>query len=88
MILRVIFAKQQTGFYVDVGAHHPKRFSNTYFFYKKGWYGINIDATPGIMENFKKMRKRDINLNIGISDTTGERDFYIRLPEGFPLVFR
>jgi len=40
MILRRIFERQSTGFYVDVGAHHPKRFSNTYFFYKKGWSGI------------------------------------------------
>lgn len=31
MILRRIFEKQQVGFYVDVGAHHPRRFSNTYF---------------------------------------------------------
>ncbi len=30
MILRRIFEGQETGFYVDVGAHHPKRFSNTY----------------------------------------------------------
>ena len=35
MILRRLFEKQQIGFYVDVGAHHPKRFSNTYFFMKK-----------------------------------------------------
>ena len=34
MILRRLFEKQIQGFYVDVGAHHPKRFSNTYYFYK------------------------------------------------------
>ena len=27
---------KEYGFYIDVGAHHPKRFSNTYLFYKKG----------------------------------------------------
>ncbi|MFM5945106.1 MAG: hypothetical protein ACKO9G_17365, partial [Dolichospermum sp.] len=30
MILRRLFAKQSDGFYVEVGAHHPKRFSNTF----------------------------------------------------------
>ncbi len=25
-----------SGFYVDVGAHAPKEFSNTYWFYKQG----------------------------------------------------
>ena len=27
MILRRMFERQQRGFYVDVGAHHPRRFS-------------------------------------------------------------
>ena len=35
MILRRIFENVETGFYIDVGAHHPKRFSNTYFFFIK-----------------------------------------------------
>ena len=35
MILKRLFEGQKFGFYVDVGAHHPKRFSNTYYFYKK-----------------------------------------------------
>ena len=67
MILRRIFEKQAKGFYVDVGAHHPKRFSNTFFFYKKGWQGINIDAMPGSMKAFEKFRPKDINLEIPIS---------------------
>ena len=34
MILRRIFVNSNSGFYVDVGAFHPTRFSNTYLFYK------------------------------------------------------
>ena len=68
MILRRLFEKQELGFYVDVGAHHPKRFSNTYFFYKNGWRGINIDAMPGSMVAFHKFRPRDINIEKPISD--------------------
>lgn len=68
MILRRIFEHQKKGFYVDVGAHHPKRFSNTYYFYKQGWSGINIDAMPGSMKAFDRCRPRDINLEIPISD--------------------
>ncbi len=62
MILNRIFENNTSGFYVDVGAHHPFRFSNTYFFYKRGWRGINIDALPGSMETFDKFRPRDINI--------------------------
>ncbi|MFT7246563.1 MAG: hypothetical protein ACI82A_003940, partial [Candidatus Azotimanducaceae bacterium] len=61
-ILRRIFEQQSTGFYVDVGAHHPKRFSNTFLFYKLGWQGINIDAMPGSMALFNRERSRDLNL--------------------------
>ena len=76
MILRRIFDSEE-GFYVDVGAHHPKRFSNTYFFYKKGWKGINIDAQPSSMKLFNKIRPRDINIEKGISDSTRNLDYYM-----------
>jgi len=62
---------------VDVGAHHPKRFSNTYLFYKRGWRGINIDAMPGSMRSFNKVRPRDINLELGISEQKAQLDYYI-----------
>jgi len=75
LILREIF-KQQQGFYVDVGAHHPQRFSNTYWFYKKGWYGINIDAMPGSMVKFKKIRPRDVNLEVAIAANEKEMTFF------------
>lgn len=68
MVLRRVFEHQETGFYVDVGAHHPKRFSNTYYFYKKSWRGINIDAMPGSMDEFNKVRTRDINIECPISE--------------------
>ncbi|MGE0126742.1 MAG: FkbM family methyltransferase [Blastocatellales bacterium] len=70
MILRRIFDDRQKGFYVDVGAHHPQRFSNTYFFYVRGWRGINIDAMPGCMDLFNAIRPNDINIEAAIA---GER---------------
>ena len=77
MILRRLFEKQKTGFYVDVGAHHPKRFSNTFFFYKKGWSGINIDAMPNSMRLFNEIRPRDTNLEIPISDKKQKLKYYM-----------
>jgi FkbM family methyltransferase len=67
MIINRFFELKKKGFYVDVGAHHPFRFSNTAFFYKKGWTGINIDPLPTAVPFFKKYRKRDINIQKGIS---------------------
>ena len=77
IMLRRIFGSQRTGLYVDVGAHHPKRFSNTYFFYRLGWHGINIDAMPGSMRLFNKCRPRDINLELGIAQNAGTLNYFI-----------
>lgn len=77
MILYRILEYVENGFYIDVGAHHPKRFSNTYFFYEKGWSGINIDATPGSMKLFDRIRPRDINIEAAIAKTEKEMTFFI-----------
>lgn len=76
LILARIFEGKSKGTYVDVGAHHPQRFSNTYLLYKRGWRGVNIDATPGSMRLFQPVRPRDINLEIGVTAKAEDRDFY------------
>ena len=58
-------------------AHHPKRFSNTYHFYRNNWRGINIDPKIGMKRQFDKIRPRDINLEMGIADHKGEAEFYV-----------
>ncbi|MCB9345140.1 MAG: FkbM family methyltransferase [Lewinellaceae bacterium] len=68
--------KHYKGFYVDIGAHHPVRFSNTHLFYKLGWRGINIDPTPGSMKAFRFWRLRDINLEIGIGAQNDTLKFF------------
>ena len=77
MVLKRIFDNQTNGFYIDVGAHHPKRFSNTYNFYLKGWKGINIDAMPRSMDLFDKIRPRDINLELGVGQKEQQLNYYI-----------
>ncbi|MEO6849005.1 MAG: FkbM family methyltransferase [Mucilaginibacter sp.] len=76
-ILNRVFENKPNGFFIDVGAHHPMRFSNTYIFYKKGWRGINIDAMPGSMELFKKYRPLDINLEIPVAGKEAILPFHI-----------
>ena len=77
MILRRIFERSKSGFYVDVGAHHPFRFSNTFYFYKLGWRGINIDAMPGSSESFNKLRPRDINIETGVGNGDSFLTYYV-----------
>jgi FkbM family methyltransferase len=76
LLIDRILGQKKSGFYVDVGAHHPKRFSNTYFFYKKGWTGINIEPNPSSVEWFDRVRPRDINLCVGVDATDGILSYY------------
>jgi FkbM family methyltransferase len=76
LILRGYFNQIKKGVFVDIGAHHPVRFSNTYLLYMQGWSGINIDAMPGSMASFNKIRKRDFNLEYAISDIEEELTYF------------
>ena len=77
MILGRIFDQKTGGFYVDVGAHHPFRFSNTCVLYQRGWCGINIDADPTLIAAFQRHRPRDINISTGVSDEPGVLLFHV-----------
>lgn len=75
-VLANIFRGKKSGFYVDVGAHHPFYLSNTHLFYRNNWRGINIDANPDCMQAFKIHRPLDININTGVGTHEGEMCFY------------
>jgi len=70
------YLSRNSGFYVDIGAFHPKRHSVTRAFYERGWRGINIEPNPYSIKAFNRIKKRDINLNIGVSDEVGNLDYY------------
>ena len=75
VLLARVFRDQIQGHYVDIGANHPVKLSITKHFYDLGWQGINVE--PGqIYQELAAARQRDINLNLAISNETGERMFY------------
>jgi hypothetical protein len=67
IFLRHYFGNRK-GFYVDFGAYHPFRFSNTAYLYRRGWRGLNIDARPGSKKVFDFWRKKDINIEAMVGD--------------------
>lgn len=66
-----------SGFYIDIGAFHPTKYSNTKIFYDLGWHGINIEPLKSNYNLFIKQRTKDINLNIGISSKSEEKKFHV-----------
>ncbi len=77
MILEFFLSGVKKGFYIDIGAYHPVHLSNTNYFYKKGWNGIQIEPNKKQISLFKKYRPRSISLQIGIGPEEGLNDFYI-----------
>jgi len=76
-VLARFFGKKKNGFFVDIGSHHPHRFSNTYSFYRRGWSGICVDPLPGSMKRFRRWRPRDIALEMGVSEQASELTYYM-----------
>ena len=72
ILLTRVFGNKTNGFFIDVGAHHPTRFSNTYMLSLNGWSGINIDANQHSINQFELTRSRDINIcsSIGVNDVS------------------
>ncbi len=72
LILAGFFDLEKPGFYVDVGANSPEVDSVTKLFYEHGWSGVNIEPIKRHFLDIERLRPRDTNLNIGISDKPGK----------------
>jgi FkbM family methyltransferase len=70
------FNGQKFGRYIDIGAHHPSRFSVTRHLYQLGWFGVNVDANEALIQIFNHARKRDINLCFAVG-TESKYEFTI-----------
>ena len=63
--------------YIDIGAHHPWRYSNTYLFYRQGARGVSVEPDPSLHAALRRWRRHDVNLNVGIGPRAAEMDFYV-----------
>lgn len=72
-----LFCQKDNGVYIDIGANHPLRFSNTHWAYLRGWRGINIEPDIINYELLRNIRKEDININCGISDEETQLEYYM-----------
>lgn len=67
---------EKNGVYVDIGAHHPSRFSVTRHLYQRGWRGVNVEPNPRAEELFRSMRPEDTFLNACVGNLDSY-EFYI-----------
>jgi FkbM family methyltransferase len=68
--------------YLDIGAHNPIVFNNTYYFYRRGGSGVCIESQPELFRRLRQVRKRDICLNIGLGSSKVKlSNFYVVQPD-------
>jgi FkbM family methyltransferase len=63
--------------YLDLGAHHPTRLSNTYLFYLRGCSGVCVEADPELLRHIRRRRIRDTCLNAAIAPEDGSVAFHV-----------
>jgi hypothetical protein len=56
------------GTYVDLGAFHPIKYSNTCLLFNNGWSGLNIDLNQTAIDYFDIVRPKDNNICCAISN--------------------
>ena len=76
IFIRRFFKNETKGFYVDIGCYHPIKGSLTYYLFKKGWKGLNVDLSKVSVDLFKISRPRDYNINAAVTDFDGDTSYY------------
>ena len=70
------FEKKPHGYYCDIGCFHPIRYSNTFYLFRRGWEGVNIDVNQASIDLFNIARPNDKNICAAISDVSSEADLF------------
>jgi hypothetical protein len=80
-LLKEVFAgKSGPGTYVDIGASHPVRISNTYLLYRMGWTGVIVEPISRLVKLHKRWRPRDTQVQSLIGTIDGTARFYSMFP--------
>jgi FkbM family methyltransferase len=71
--------RNRIGRYLDIGAHHPSRFSVTRLLHDSGWSGVNVDANPQLIDMFRRVRPKDESVSafVGHAQHGHTRPFHI-----------
>jgi hypothetical protein len=74
------FAGRKKGFYLDIGASHPFKLSNTYLLYRSGWSGATVEPIPRLGKLHRIWRRRDSLFPIGVGFKHDVLEFFEMTP--------
>ena len=81
LLARAFQPWQKTGFWIDVGAGHPREGSVTALFSDFGWRGLNIEPLEAEYALLCRDRPNDINVKVAVGSTAGSAVLYAGPPE-------
>jgi FkbM family methyltransferase len=67
----------QMGFYIDVGAQHPRMDSVSRAFYDRGWRGIHVEPVPFYAALLRADRPDETVIQAMLGKQGGEASFYV-----------
>jgi hypothetical protein len=64
--------------YLDIGAYNPKKLSNTFLFYERGFRGVCVEPNRELAAYIARKRPGDVVLNVGAGFTDAhEQDLFL-----------
>ncbi|MDO8967465.1 FkbM family methyltransferase [Algoriphagus sp.] len=76
LVLAKILQKYKSGYFVDVGCWDPINYSNTYYFYLRGFQGICIDPNPRLVDEYRLIRPKDRFILSGVGMNLSKLNYY------------
>ena len=77
ILSKIIDSAKCDGTFVDIGSHHPTKLNNTFYFYRRGWTGLNIDASSETKTLFDQIRPRDKNIKAAVGVPNSKLTYYM-----------
>jgi FkbM family methyltransferase len=59
-LVREFFARDRSGYFVEVGANHPIEYSQTWHLEQSGWTGVLIEPQPDLAASLVRARKAKV----------------------------
>jgi FkbM family methyltransferase len=78
-LVRQFFGDLEAGFFVDVGASHPRDSSQSWHLEQAGWRGILVEPIPELCEELRRDRPRSITVQAacGAPEQRGRVEFHV-----------
>lgn len=79
------FGGKRDGFFIEVGANHPTKLSQTWLLEQRGWRGMLVEPLPQCCDQLREVRRGSIVCEAAAAapEQTGEADFHVAKSDVF-----